>query len=61
VSDKSLLESEAKLLKLAVNLEKMGSNSTLNHTYKNLVVNLRNEYDEQIQTLVRKLNEVNAK
>lgn len=42
-NEKSLLESEIKLLKLTVNLEKIGDNNNLNKVYKNLIINFRDQ------------------
>lgn len=43
MSEKNLVDSELKILKLATNLDKIGNNSNGNHQYKNLMVNIRNE------------------
>jgi len=61
LTERNTYESQNKTLRLSASLEKLGSNATNNIHLKQLVVNIRTEYDDQINQLTSTLNEVVSK
>jgi hypothetical protein len=61
MNEKSIIESESKVLKLNMQLEKLGDNASQNIAYKQLISNFREESYYQVDKLVNQLNEVYAK